>query len=82
MTIDIKDKMEDCITPTDFELYFKEYNDESPKVYCELALRKLNNLDQEKKNTLLKFLASTDINNGWYIYCHTLTKEQIEYVGW
>lgn len=80
----IKKNMIDCETSKDFKLYFEEYNDLQPNEYCQLALRKLNDLTQEQIDDLNNFIdyGSVKGRTGWSAYCYTLTKQQIEIVGW
>ena len=80
----VKQNMIDCETSEDFKLYFEEYNDLPPIDYCHLALRKLNDLTQEQINDLNNFIdyGSVKGRTGWSAYCYTLTKKQIEFVGW
>ena len=76
--------MENCKTEQDYADYFKKYNEEDPNSYCELALRKLTDLNETQKTKLNQIISDVNTDNllKWDLYCNTLTISQINYVGW
>ncbi len=75
----------DCKTQDEMSLYFKTYNDEnSLEDYCDLAKRKLPNISNLQKQKLNQLINHNEVDNrfGWDAYCHILSVEQINYVGW
>ena len=76
--------MEDCKTQEDYAKYFQEYNDLPQKTYCNLALKKLQNLNDLQCVQLVNLIKGDEVNGkvGWDAYCHILTIEQINDVGW
>ena len=81
---DVK-SMEDCKTQDEMSLYFRTYNDEnSLEDYCDLAKRKLPKLSNLQKQQSNQLITHNEVDNrvGWDAYCHILSVEQINYVGW
>ena len=76
--------MENCKTEQDYADYFKKYNEEDPNSYCELALRKLTDLNETQKTKLNQIISDVNTDNllKWDLYCNALTISQINYVGW
>lgn len=77
--------MNDCDTQNKMQLYFEEYNVIDPKIYAELALSKLKDITENQINNLKKLIDDNiDIEGrtGWDSYCHILSVDQINHVGW
>ena len=83
--IDYEKSMEDCKTQDEMSLYFRTYNDANNlKDYCDLAKRKLPKISNLQKQKLNQLINHNEVDNrfGWDAYCHILSVEQINYVGW
>lgn len=79
------ESMEDCKTNNQMKLFFEEYNNYNPIDYAKLAIRKLSNLNENKKNNLEELINNNcDIEGriGWDAYCNILSIDQINNVGW
>lgn len=77
--------IEDCNTQNQMQWVFEEYNNFEPKRYAQLAINKLKNLTNNQKNNLQKLINDNiDIEGrtGWNAYCHILSINQINHVGW
>ena len=78
-------QMEDCKTQEDYAKYFQTYNENKYiKCYCELAKKKLPKVSELQIEHLNQVINGDEVDDriGWDAYCHILSIEQINYVGW